>query len=102
MRNNNLPPHILEEFDKRFGKIGPEGNCDSIGRRAGCDDCSINVGEREEHRAFLIYAISEARKDTLEKYNDFLLKNNYTDADIYAEEPAAIDRFLSESLTKGE
>lgn len=33
----------------------------------------------------------------LEKYNDFLLKNRYTDADIYAEEPTAIERFLEEN-----
>lgn len=43
----------LEEFDKRFGKRGPDGNCDSIGRGAGCDDCSFNVRLREEHKEFV-------------------------------------------------
>jgi len=34
--------------------------------------------------------------DLLDEYNNFLLDNNYTDADVYAEEPTAIDRFLTE------
>jgi len=37
-----------------------------------------------------------AMLDLLDEYNNFLLDNNYTDADVYAEEPTAIDRFLTE------
>lgn len=36
----------------------------------------------------------ETVRTLLELYNDFLLKNRYTDADIYAEEPTAIERFF--------
>lgn len=32
--------------------------------------------------------------EILEKYNNFLLKYQYVDTDIYAEEPDAIERFL--------
>lgn len=42
-----------ERFDSRFGKPGPEKNSDSIGRIAGCDDCSDNILRREEHKSFL-------------------------------------------------
>jgi len=42
-----------KEFDEKFGIKGVEGNSDSIGRRAGCDDCSANVEWREEQREFL-------------------------------------------------
>lgn len=34
--------------------------------------------------------------DLLDKYNQFLLKNGYTDTDIISEEPTAIDQFISE------
>jgi len=33
--------------------------------------------------------------DILDKYNTFLLKNGYTDTDIIAEEPTALDEFMS-------
>lgn len=45
----------------------------------------------------LNYLTDEIEK-LLEKYNEFLIKNNYVDADIYAEEPTAIDRFLGRKL----
>lgn len=34
--------------------------------------------------------------DTLQKYNEFLLKHGYTDTDVISEEPTAIDQFLAE------
>ena len=40
--------------------------------------------------------ILRAMLDLVDEYNNFLLDNNYTDADVYAEEPTAIDRFLTE------
>lgn len=45
-----------------------------------------------KYRGYIIRAML----DLLDKYNNFLLDNNYTDADVYAEEPTAIDRFLTE------
>lgn len=44
----------IDMFDLQFGKRGPNGNCDSIGRRAGCDDCIGNILLREEHKDFLL------------------------------------------------
>lgn len=38
--------------------------------------------------------------DTLQKYNEFLLKHGYTDTDIISEEPTAIDQFLEEQRKK--
>jgi hypothetical protein len=35
------------------------------------------------------------REETLEKYTQFLLDKGYCDADVYAEEPKAIDAYLS-------
>lgn len=32
--------------------------------------------------------------DILDSYNNFLLKNGYTDTDIISEEPTALDQFL--------
>ena len=40
------------KFDEIFGKDGPERNCDSIGRIAGCDDCYSSIKLRAEHKAF--------------------------------------------------
>lgn len=42
-----------------------------------------------------ISALSQARQEALEQYTDFLVKHNYCDSDVYAEEPKAIDRFLA-------
>ena len=48
-----------KEFDERFGKDGPEVNCDSIGRSAGCDDCAESIEIRREHKEFLMKALSQ-------------------------------------------
>lgn len=42
-----------EEFDEKFGKDGPDKNSDSIGRRAGCDDCAESIEIRAEHKAYI-------------------------------------------------
>lgn len=34
--------------------------------------------------------------ELLDKYNNFLLDHGYTDTDIYAEEPTAINQFIEE------
>lgn len=36
----------------------------------------------------------EEKKQLLNDYTDFLLKNGYTDSDVYDEPPTAIDEFL--------
>jgi len=41
-----------------------------------------------------------AREEILEEYTNWLCKHNYTDADVYAEEPRAVDRFLEEKYLK--
>jgi hypothetical protein len=33
-------------------------------------------------------------KDLLEEYTRWLLKNQYTDSDVYDEPPTAVDRFI--------
>lgn len=35
-------------------------------------------------------------EEELKNYTDFLCRTGYTDADVYAEEPAAVDRFMAE------
>jgi len=59
-------------------------------------DCTGMLGENHPSiiEAMDKYAIAKI-KDRLEKYNQFLLKNGYTDTDIYQEEPTAIDQFLT-------
>lgn len=60
---------------------------------------------RQQH--FLTTAIEGAAKiveqnkkveiqEALHRYSDWLLKHGYTDADIYAEPPHAVDRFLQD------
>lgn len=49
-----------EEFDKKFGKDGPDRNSDSIGVIAGCDDCVSNIELREKHKSFLTSSFQEA------------------------------------------
>jgi hypothetical protein len=53
---------VLAAFDRRFGADGPEKNCDSIGRRAGCDDCAQSIQVRAEHRAFVEQLMTEIRE----------------------------------------
>jgi len=41
--------------------------------------------------------LMEAIEKTLQEYTNFLCKKGYTDADVYVEEPKALDQFLSTS-----
>lgn len=58
------------EFDEQFGTDGPDKNCDSIGRSAGCDDCFDSIKLRAEHKSFLLKTASEmyekGREDLVE------------------------------------
>ena len=70
MTPSQLIKESVKKFDEKFGKAGVEKNCDSIGKSAGCDDCSINIEEREEHRQFLQerqQLLLEAIKEMIEK-----------------------------------
>ena len=40
--------------------------------------------------------LEEQKIEILEEYNKFLIKNGYSDDDLWNEEPSAIDRFLEE------
>lgn len=40
--------------------------------------------------------LEEQKIEILEKYNKFLIKNNYADDDLWNEKPTAIERFLEE------
>ncbi len=72
---NDLIREELEAFDRQFGKAGPDKNCDSEGRSAGCDDCSDNIEVREEHKAFLERALPAAyRKGREDAVSYFDLK----------------------------
>ena len=44
----------------------------------------------------IIEALEEQKIEILEKYNKFLIKNNYADDDLWNEKPTAIERFLEE------
>jgi hypothetical protein len=52
---------IAHDFDQRFGHDGPDSNSDSIGRKAGCDDCFENIKLRQEHKEHLISLIESER-----------------------------------------
>lgn len=57
----------LAEFDEKFGKGGPELNTDSIGRKAGCDDCFYNCKLREEYRVFMLEVLTRTRQKVIEE-----------------------------------
>lgn len=44
--------------------------------------------------------LEEQKIEILEKYNKFLIKNNYDDYDLWNEGPSAIERFLEEEENK--
>jgi hypothetical protein len=52
-----LAASVLDGFDRQFGTDGPDKDSDSVGRGAGCDDCSSNVRLRAEHRVFVEKAL---------------------------------------------
>lgn len=61
------PQNWEERFNKQFGTDGEEKNCDSIGRKAGCDDCSHNIEERQEYKSFIRQELSIAEQRGAEK-----------------------------------
>lgn len=70
---------ILTQFDEKFGKDGPERNCDSIGSTAGCDDCTTNINERGLHRLFLYSALDGMVDELMEKVENWKYQyDNYT------------------------
>lgn len=54
-----------ERFDEQFGIDGPDKDSDSIGRNAGCDDCSENIKLRAEHKLFLKQELRRALQECL-------------------------------------
>lgn len=70
--STNIQEGWADRFDDKFGKAGPEKNSDSIGKSAGCDDCSYNIKEREDHRQFVSQEILAAKKEVI---NDILDMN---------------------------
>jgi hypothetical protein len=61
---------VAREFEEKFGKDGPDRNSDSIGRKAGCDDCFTSIELRREHKEFLLSKIEEAREKGLMEVRD--------------------------------
>lgn len=39
----------------------------------------------------------EQIRELLENYTNWLCKHNYTDSDVWAEEPTAVERYLEEN-----
>jgi hypothetical protein len=89
-----------ETIEKKFNEfciLTKDGGCkywnpESFGYKKGDMECSMDKFFPETIKQFIFKSIQEV----LEDYNKFLLKNNYIDADVYAEEPTAIERFLDE------
>lgn len=50
-------------FDEQFGKPGPQGDSDSIGEMAGCDDCAYNINLRARHKQFVMEAQLDAYRE---------------------------------------
>ncbi len=72
---DNTTPHKEEKgweesFDKTFGKDGPDHNSDSIGRKAGCDDCFCNIKERQEHKNFIRSLLSSHNQELIERLEE--------------------------------
>lgn len=64
----------LQAFDEKFGTDGPDCNCDSIGRRAGCDDCPVNIETRQEHRQFLTQALLAKEEEVVKAERERLVE----------------------------
>lgn len=60
MTKHDFITQKVAEFDKRFGQDGPEKDSDSIGGRAGCDDCSSNIEIRANHKSFFTSSLQQA------------------------------------------
>lgn len=93
-----------KEFDKKFPKgivvdiYPPETN----GHRTVADISQDIKSFISSSDLSLAQKVERATiEETLESYTNWLLKKGYVDADVYAEEPTAIDGFLT-SLTDKE
>lgn len=60
---------VAQQFDEKFGTDGPDKNSDSIGRKAGCDDCSMNIELRAEHKAFLLQVLEQKETEWKEGFD---------------------------------
>ena len=80
MQNYNKE-EVIKMFDEQFGKAGPNKNSDSIGREAGCDDCSTSIKVREETRAFLSTALDAAFKAGRESMKEEVNKSVLVSSD---------------------
>ena len=93
---------ILEKFDEQFGKDGIDKNSDSIGRSAGCDDCSVNIKLRAEHKDFLRQSIVEVLEDVKRKIKSFkIMDGSVIDKLDEDTERARITNNLNENLEIG-
>ena len=50
--------------------------------------------ELDWYKSMFEKMINSFKIDILDEYNNFLLKNGYTDTDIISEQPTALDQFL--------
>ncbi len=63
MTRSNYIERKMQEFDDKFGKNGSDSNCDSIGRKAGCDDCYESNMIRNESREYLHQSLISLAKE---------------------------------------
>ena len=120
----HLTPQEIEEFERSFNsKHGSNHHAfANDGKRpSNCDVCIEDkkynpkgyyltfLSERncywtrsmmDDVLSFIDTLIGKREQDLLERYNHFLLRHGYVDSDIWAEEPTAIDRFLSPDSPK--
>ncbi len=67
--------YVSEEFDQRFGRLEEgkaPGDALSVGVEAGCDDCSMNQKEREEHKEFLLQQMEKAHREGQREERQFI------------------------------
>ena len=59
-----------------------------------------HVGAEKDAIAFISSLLQHQAEEILEEYTQWLCKHNYVDADVYAEEPTAIEQFLIDRVVK--
>jgi len=77
---------------------------DDVNGRSGADYLNseqMKIIEETEQaiEALIAEAIAEERERVVVDYTDFLIEYSYVDSDVYAEEPKAVERYLT-SLDK--
>ncbi len=103
-----LTKEILEEFDEKF-ELESQG-CSECGGDHLIDKTETRYPKGGYHKeydldkfkSFLQEVVKRVREETLEDYTKFLGKYHYVDSDVWAEEPSAIERYLSELNKKEE